>query len=66
VAADATKIEIRTAVERLFEVKVVSVRTMNCRGKDRRVGRSVGRRRHWKKAIVEVGEGEMIDLFEGV
>jgi len=42
------------------------VRTMNCRGKDRRVGRSVGRRRHWKTAIVEVAEGEMIDLFEGV
>ena len=66
VAADATKVEIRKAVERLFEVKVVSVRTMNCRGKDRRVGRSVGRRRHWKKAIVEVAEGEMIDVFEGV
>ena len=66
VAADATKVEIRKAVEGLFEVKVVSVRTMNCRGKDRRVGRSVGRRRHWKKAIVEVAEGEMIDLFEGV
>jgi large subunit ribosomal protein L23 len=66
VAPDATKIEIRKAVEQLFEVKVLTVRTMNCRGKDRRVGRSVGRRPHWKKAIVEVAEGEMIDLFEGV
>ena len=52
VAPDATKIEIRKAVEQLFEVKVLTVRTMNCRGKDRRVGRSVGRRPHWKKAIV--------------
>lgn len=71
VAPDATKIEIQRAVEQLFEVKVLSVRTMNCRGKDRRVGRSVGRRRHWKKAIVEVaaGEvpgGEMVDLFGGI
>ena len=66
VVPDATKVEIRKAVEQLFEVKVMSVRTMNCRGKDRRVGRSVGRRRHWKKAVVEVAEGEMIDLFEGV
>ena len=66
VVPDATKIEIRDAVERMFEVKVLSVRTMNCRGKDRRVGRSVGRRPHWKKAIVEIAEGEMIDLFEGV
>ncbi len=62
----ATKVEIRRAVERLFEVRVVSVRTMNCRGKDRRVGRSVGRRRHWKKAVVEIAEGEMIDVFEGI
>ncbi len=66
VAPDATKIEIRKAIEQLFEVKVASVRTMNCRGKDRRVGQSVGRRPHWKKAIVEVAEGEMIDLFEGI
>ena len=66
VVPNATKVEIKHAVERLFEVKVVSVRTMNCRGKDRRVGQSVGRRRHWKKAIVEIAEGEMIDVFEGI
>lgn len=66
VAPDATKVEIRKAIEKLFEVKVLSVRTMNCRGKDRRVGRSVGRRRHWKKAVVEIAEGEMIDVFEGI
>ncbi len=66
VSPDATKIEIRKAVEQLFDVNVLRVRTMNCRGKDRRVGRSVGRRRHWKKAIVEVAEGETIDVFEEV
>ncbi len=66
VAPDATKVEIRDAVESLFEVKVVKVRTMNCRGKKRRVGRFLGRRPHWKKAIVEVAEGETIDVFQGV
>lgn len=66
VASDATKPEIRRAVEALFEVRVTDVRTMNVRGKSRRVNRFVGRRPHWKKAIVTVGEDEMIDLFESV
>lgn len=66
VVPDATKVEIQKAVEKLFEVKVKSVRTMNCRGKKRRVGRHLGRRSHWKKAIVEVAAGEEIDVFEGV
>jgi len=66
VVPDATKIEIRHAVEQLFEVKVASVRTMNMRGKKRRMGRHLGRKPHWKKAVVELGEGEMIDLFEEV
>lgn len=63
---DATKIDIRNAVEEMFDVSVKSVRTMNCLGKERRVGRSTGRRRDWKKAIVTLDEGEMIDMYGGV
>ena len=65
VAPDATKIDIRRAVEELFEVEVTSVRTMNCIGKMRRMGRTMGRRPHWKKAIVTLAEGAMIDMYEG-
>ena len=65
VAPDATKIEIRTAFERMFEGRhVTSVRTMNVRGKKKRMGRTVGRRPHWKKAIIEVAEGA-VDLVDG-
>jgi large subunit ribosomal protein L23 len=65
VAPNATKIEIRQAFEKMFEgQRVMSVRTMNVRGKKKRLGRSVGRRPHWKKAIVEVAEGGL-DLVEG-
>ena len=66
VAPDANKIEIRHAVEQLFEVKVRSVRTMNYRGKWRRVGRNYGRRPGFKKAIVKLAEGERIDVYEGI
>lgn len=62
----ATKIDIRNAIEAMFDVSVKSVRTMNCVGKERRVGRRSGRRRDWKKAIVTLREGEMIDMYEGV
>ena len=61
----ATKIDIRYAVETMFDVRVANVRTMNCAGKERRVGRSVGRRPDWKKAIVKLAEGEAIDMFKG-
>ncbi|MFV1985954.1 MAG: 50S ribosomal protein L23 [Gemmatimonadota bacterium] len=65
VAPNATKIEIRQAFEQLFEgSRVTSVRTMNVRGKKKRMGRTTGRRPHWKKAIVEVAGGA-IDLVEG-
>ena len=65
VAADATKIEIRKAFEAMFEGRrVTSVRTMNVRGKKRRMGRTMGRRPHWKKAIVEVADGA-VDPLEG-
>lgn len=61
----ATKIDIRNAVETMFDVTVASVRTMNCAGKDRRVGRNVGRRPDWKKAIVKLADGEALDMFKG-
>ena len=66
VSKDANKIEIRHAIERLFSVKVAAVRTMNYRGKWRRVGRSLGRRPGFKKAVVRLAEGEKIDVYEGI
>lgn len=63
---DATKHEIRRAVEELFEVKVENVRTMRQQGKKKRVGKNVGRQPAWKKAIVELAEGQTIEFFEGV
>ena len=66
VATDANKIEIRHAVETLFNVKVVDVRTQIVRGKEKRVGRFVGRRSNWKKAIVTLAAGDNIEFFEGV
>ena len=66
VAEDANKIDIRHAVETLFDVKVRSVNTMRYRGKWRRVGRSYGRRPSYKKAIVKLAEGERIDVYEGI
>lgn len=62
----ANKVEIQTAVERLFKVHVEKVRTVNYLGKMRRVGRSVGRRPRWKKAYVTLKKGERIDFFEAV
>ncbi len=61
----ANKIEIRRAVESLFKTKVLDVRTMNMRGKSRRMGKHVGRKPHWKKAIVQLAPGESIEFFEG-
>lgn len=65
VAPDANKIEIRRAFEAIFEGRrVTSVRTMNVRGKKKRMGRTAGRRPHWKKAIIEVADGP-VDVLEG-
>jgi large subunit ribosomal protein L23 len=58
--------EIRRAVEELFEVDVKKVRTMQQPGKKKRVGRFIGRKPSWKKAIVELAEGQSIEFFEGV
>ena len=62
----ANKHEIRRAVELLFDVRVVAVRTMNVPRKSRRVGRFVGRKPAWKKAIVKLAPGQAIEFFEGV
>jgi large subunit ribosomal protein L23 len=64
VATDANKIEIRHAVEAIFKVKVTGVRTQVVFGKEKRMGRYVGRRPSWKKAIVTLGAGSKIELFE--
>jgi len=59
----ANKNQIRDAVEKVFNVRVIAVNTMNYRGKRRRRGRIVGRRPDWKKAVVTVREGDTIDLI---
>jgi len=67
VLRDANKIEIKDAVEKIFKVKVQSVRTANFHGKKRRQGRYTGRRPDWKKAYVTLKEGEkMIEFSETV
>ena len=58
----ANKIQIKQAIERLFQKKVVDVNTCNYAGKQKRVRGPLGRRPHWKKAIVTLAEGEKIDL----
>ena len=62
VRRDATKPDIRAAIEFLFEVKVDKVRVVNQPGKAKRFGRSLGRRQDWKKAHVRLVEGQQIDL----
>lgn len=62
----ANKIEIKEAVTKLFNVKVLKVRTINMLGKRKRLGRSEGKKSDWKKAVVTLKEGERIDFFEGV
>ena len=62
----ANKPEIKTAVETLFEVNVLEVRTMRMQGKKKRLGAHQGRKPAWKKAIVRLAEGQTIEFFEGV
>ena len=61
----ANRVEIKTAVENIFKVKVANVRTMQVMGKIKQRGRIVGKRRDWKKAIVTLMPGERIAFFEG-
>jgi large subunit ribosomal protein L23 len=62
----ASKHDVRRAVEELFSVSVVDVRTMRMPRKMRRVGRFLGARPQWKKAVVRLAEGQTIEFFEGV
>ena len=63
---DANKIEIKRAIESIFKVKVDNVRTMNMHGKTKRLGRSVGRRPDWKRAVVTLAKDQTIELFDQV
>ena len=62
----ANKVEITNAVEKLFKVKVVDVRVMHVLGKKKRMGRVVGQKSSWKKAIVTLAAGSSIEFAEGV
>jgi large subunit ribosomal protein L23 len=62
---DAHKTQIRHAVEEIFDVNVVDVRTATMKSKPKRRGWTTGRTRGWKKAVVELAPGERIELFEG-
>jgi large subunit ribosomal protein L23 len=61
----ANRVEIRRAVEKIFNVRVAAVRTIQVKGKIKRRGRIEGKRRDWKKAIVTLMPGERIAFFEG-
>ena len=63
---DANKIQIREAVEKIFDVKVLRVNTGIVRGKQRRFGKHVGVTKPWKKAVLRLKDGDKIELFEGV
>ncbi|MBI4525134.1 MAG: 50S ribosomal protein L23 [Deltaproteobacteria bacterium] len=65
VRSDANKIEVKKAIETLFKVKVLKVRTIRYLGKMRRVGKSMGQLPAWKKAYVTLREGDKIDFFGG-
>ena len=65
VMTDATKPEIKKAVETLFEVEVDAVRVSNVKGKVKRSGANLGRRKNWKKAYVRVKDGQTIDFMGG-
>ncbi|MCK5064911.1 MAG: 50S ribosomal protein L23 [Candidatus Fermentibacteraceae bacterium] len=62
----ASKGQITSAIEELFDVRVTKIRTISMQGKMKRLGRNVGRKASWKKAIVTLAEGDTIDFFEGV
>jgi large subunit ribosomal protein L23 len=62
VSVDATKAEIKAAVEKLFEVEVEKVNSLNVKGKAKRTGMRMGRRKNWKKAYVTLAEGSSLDL----
>ena len=65
VASDATKPEVKAAVELLFKVSVESVQIANVKGKQKRVGRHMGSRKGWKKAYVSLKPGQEINFVDG-
>ena len=62
----ANRIEIKRAIESIFNVRVSDVKTMQVTGKIKQRGRIIGKRRDWKKAIVTLSWGPRLDIFEGV
>ena len=66
VALSANKIEIKKAIEEIFRVKVVNVNTVRVNGKTKRMGRYEGKTSDYKKAIVQLAEGDSIEVFEGL
>lgn len=65
VLSNANKVDIQRAVEAMFDVEVVKVNTSTMHGKIKRLGRFQGRRSNWKKAVVTLADGHIIDFFEG-
>ena len=65
VLQNATKAEVKAAVEKLFEVSVENVQVLNVRGKVKRFGKTPGKRSNWKKAYVQLAEGHDIDFIGG-
>ena len=66
VASKSNRVDIKSAVEHIFNVKVAGVRTVNVKGKVKRRGRTIGKRRNWKKAIVSLMPGQRIEFFDGI
>lgn len=66
VARQANKIEVKRAIETIFDVKVEGVRILTIHGKTKRLGRFVGKRSSWKKAFVTLKSGDTLELFENV
>lgn len=64
VLRSANKAQIKAAVEKMFDVKVIGVQTVNVKGKIKRFGRTMGRRKDWKKAVVRLEAGQTIDFFQ--
>jgi large subunit ribosomal protein L23 len=63
---DANKIQIKAAIESIFNVTVLQVNTLNVQGKSKRFGRNIGVSKGWKKAMLLLKEGDKIEMFEGV
>ena len=67
VAPKSNKTEVKQAIEAIFDVKVESVNTMNVKGKPKRMGRYIGKRKDWKKAIIKLSaDSKPLEFFEGV